>query len=122
MKKITILKLFITATLLIPSIVAFAHRTEIKVEQYTAGLGRPTVRTEPVLCFADKEAGYVEVMFRRNFGVINITVTDSNDNVVDETTIDTSIESFASLTLPDADDSYTVEIEGETYYGVGNID
>jgi hypothetical protein len=122
MKKSTfILKLLITAILLVPSIKAFAGRTQVKIEQYTEGEGAPTIRTDPVICFADKEAGYVEVSFRRNFGVVSIEVINSIGNVVSNVTIDTSVDRFATLNINDPDESYTIEIEGGNYRGNGVI-
>jgi hypothetical protein len=117
-----ILKIFIATILLAFAIPAFAGRTQVDIQHYTEGEGRPTIRTAPVLCFADKEAGYVEVTFKRRFGDVRITITDTNGVVVAETSLDTNVENFATLQLPNSNDSYTIEIEGDRYSGIGHID
>lgn len=122
MKKRTfILKLFAATLMLATSNNAFAGRTAVDILHYTIEEGRPRARTEPIICTADKDAGYVELLFRANLGEVAITLTDSTGNVVDEISIDTATEKFVTLNVLDAQDSYTLIIEGERYAGEGNF-
>lgn len=122
MKKRTfILKLFAAVLLLTASNNVFAERTAVKIWLITIEQGRPRPRTEPVICTADKDAGYVELLFRANLGKLDVTLYDFDGNVVEEVSIDTAIENFKSLNIPDAQDSYTLKIEGERFSGEGSI-
>lgn len=120
MKKIIIL--FSAIFLLSLTVDAFAAPKRFHVAHIFEGKGRPRAKSELVICIADKEAGYVELQFRANLGTVQISIADSNGNVVDEATLDTTIENFASLNLPDPDDNYTIEIEGAEYSGRGTIE
>lgn len=101
---------------------AFAGRTEVNIKTDTDGGGVSMPRMPPVRCFADKDAGYVELHLSFRLGEVSITLTDSIGNVVDEIFIDTTIESFVTLLIPYIQDSYILRVEGHQYTGSGYID
>jgi len=120
-----ITKLFIATLMLAVSNHVFAGRTAVNIRHYICGQGRPqtrTARAEPAIsCTADKDAGYVELLFRVNLGELDITLTDSYGNAVDGTSIDTASENIVILNIPNAQDTYTLRIDGKTYSGEGKI-
>jgi hypothetical protein len=120
---IIILRLLILPAILLASIEAFSESTKVVINQSNAEQGRPKVRTlfEPVICIADKDGGYVEINFSINLGTVLIQLTNSDGELVDEVSLDTSIENFAILSIDDPDDSYTLTIESDQYYGEGFI-
>jgi hypothetical protein len=71
-KSALVLRLLITTMLLFPAIEAISEDVQVRIEHYTEGEGRPTVKHAPVICFADKETGYVGLIFSRNFGGVSI--------------------------------------------------
>jgi hypothetical protein len=105
----------------------FAESTKVRIN-YTGkgGYGVPISRSvatiEPVICMADKDAGYVEITFSIDLGVVLVQLTNSDGDIVDEVSVDTSIDNYAMLSIYDPDDSYALTIESDQYYGVGNID
>ncbi len=116
-----ILRLFLTFVLLSLSFESFAAAVRIPIRHYPLG-DYPIPRTELVVAFADKETGSVEVRFSMNLGEVCITLTDSTGNVADETTIDTATVRLAVLEIDDPQESYTLTIESDKYYGEGTID
>lgn len=64
----------------------------------------------------------MELNFRANLGVVQVTVTDSEGNTVDEKNVDTGVERLTNLDLPDSQKSYVVKIEGDRYMGEGTIE
>jgi hypothetical protein len=122
MKKSTLFpQLFLTLVLLILSVDSFAARRPVNIRHFPIGES-PRPRTELIICVADKEAGYVELNFRANLGEVQITMTDSNGNLVEETTLDTSIERMATLSITDQENDYVLKIMGDRYNGEGFID
>lgn len=117
-----ILKLFLATLVLAVSNDVFAGRTTVRLIDRVTGQDLPRTRAEPAIsCTADKEAGYVELLFRVDFGEVDITLTDSSGNVVDGVYIDTIADNVVILNIPDAQDTYTLHIEGEKYSGEGKI-
>lgn len=122
MKTCTVIfRLLLSLVLMVGVTNAFAGRIQTHISHNFAGKDRPKIRTEAVLCFADKEAGYAELYFKADLGELQITIRDSKGNTVAETTIDSNVEDFANLTIPTSNDSYNIEILGEEYYGQGEI-
>jgi hypothetical protein len=121
-KTILIFQLLLLSLLLASSIEVSAAQKRVNVRHYPTGVDRPRTRTEPVMCFADKDAGIVEFRFAGNLGELRITIADYNGAIVDEISLDTAIENFTILNMPDPDAIYTLAIEGEQYFGEGLIE
>jgi hypothetical protein len=115
-------QLLLVFLLLASSTEAFSAARRVNVRHYPISADQPRTRTEPVICIADKDAGYVELHFAGSMGELHITLSDSYGNVVDEISLDTSIENFAILNILDPEESYMLAIEGERYFGEGLIE
>lgn len=104
-----------------PSVEAVAAVKKVNIRHVMIDGGRPRPRIEPLMCFADKEAGYIDLYFSDDFGIIRVRVIDSNGNLVDEMTINTETDSHITLSLPILNETYELEIDGEEYSGYGVI-
>lgn len=118
-----IISLLILFFVLAPSVDAVGgKKTRTIIRHIILDEGRPEpLSADPVIGESDKEEGYTELTFNEGYGYVTVRITDSAGNVVDQLVLNTDVQRYAVLSLPDPNETYELSIEGSEYLGYGTI-
>lgn len=78
--------------------------------------------TEEVTAAYYSDERIVEIEFNENIGTVAITVTNAMGTIVYNAMHDTSVEMGCTIDIPQQGTTYTIDITGSEYAGVGYLD